>query len=155
MTNRIYSVTLAFTPPGPLHTSLLIAPDEASASAMAMQAVLGSMSIGAPLMAVLAVPVDADVLRRMLRAVEGREPGEVVSLVPKPPVGGNISRQDALDMVREQRAAEIRALDAADAATFAGPAVDRLWAGHRRLREEDAICVYGEPIGPPMPDNAA
>jgi hypothetical protein len=186
MTNHIYSVTLAFTPPGPLHTSLLIAPDEASASAMAMQHVLGAATVETPVMAVLAVPIDADVLRRMLRAVEGREPGEAVSLVPglrEVPQGMTAGPlgQRAAEILRQHPEAQYNAaracphgvpfdaqctdcmraqnhvpLDAADASTFTGPAVDHLWAGRaRRLREEDAVCVYGEPIGPPMPDNAA
>jgi hypothetical protein len=72
----------------------------------------------------------------------------------------DLIRQNPEEYAAGQRAAEILRqhpeLDAADASTFTGPAVDHLWAGRaRRLREEDAVCVYGEQFGPPMPDNAA
>jgi hypothetical protein len=50
---------------------------------MAMQSALAVVPEHASLVGTVVFAVDPDVLRQMLRAVEGRGPGEVVSLVPK------------------------------------------------------------------------
>jgi hypothetical protein len=141
--NKIFCVTLAFNPPGPLHSSLLIAPDETTAAAMAMQSAMAIVPEHASLVGTVVFAVDPDALRQMLRAVEGKGPGEVVSLV-RP----------------EQRVAEILRkhepdLDTADAWTFTGAAVERRWDDIRYRRDRDKVCVYGEPFGPPMPGGAA
>lgn len=75
-----FCVTLVFAPPGPLHSSMLLAPDRETAVALATMAaaeVAGEYQLAG----VACFPVPEETLRRMLRAVEGRGPGEVVSLV--------------------------------------------------------------------------
>lgn len=120
---KAWSVTLSFAAPGPLRANMLLAPDAASAGAMAMHVFMMNTPTAEPLQAVIAAEIPAETLRHMLRAVEGKLPAsgnaQVVSLVPAAP-------QQALapDDVR------------------LGP--------HRRLTE-DRVCVYGEQFGPPMP----
>jgi hypothetical protein len=135
--NRIFCVTLAFNPPGPLHSSLLVAPDETMAAALAMQSAMAVVPEHTTLIGTAVFVVDPDVLRQMLRAVEGRGPGEVVSLVPKEPQPADEAQRmtrDALShWAQGRRAAEIL----------------------RQHPESDRITVYGEQFGPPMPGDAA
>jgi len=288
--NRIFCVTLAFNPPGPLTTSMLIAPDETMAAAMAMQSAMAVVPPHTTLLGTAVFAVDPDVLRQMLRAVDGRETGQVVSLVPKQALepddprrgplavdpalvpkteaapthferyqalkrefsqdqraAGFVNKHEGYDSchcpagpglpctlaadqcqarrerfgldagdaahkhegygrcdcpagpgksctltikeclarsaanvgrdagqwhgdVLNRRAAEILrqhpesaavpdlswarepgTLDAADASTFTGLAAETLWEDRRRMREENAVCVYGEQFGPPAP----
>lgn len=84
---RAWSVTLSFAPPGPLHATLILAPDRDSAVALAVMALMSATPTDADLHAVIASEVPADTLRRMLRAVEGRMldgvGGELLRLVPE------------------------------------------------------------------------
>jgi hypothetical protein len=131
MTNRIFCVTLAFNPPGPLHSSMLIAPDETMAAAMAMQMAMAIVPEHASLVGTTVFAVDPDVLRQMLRAVEGKGPGEVVSLVPKPALEPDDPRRGA--MANTQRAAEILRQHPDD-----------------DLKVDRGVIYGGEQFGPPM-----
>jgi hypothetical protein len=82
MTPTCFVVTLVFEPPGPLHSSMLLAVDMNAAVALATLAAV-QQGADTPLHGVAAFPVPVETLRSMLREVEGREAGEVVSLVPK------------------------------------------------------------------------
>jgi hypothetical protein len=156
--NRIFCVTLAFNPPGPLHSSLLIAPDETMAAALAMQSAMAVVPEHASLVGTAVFVVDPDVLRQMLRAVEGRGPGEVVSLVPKATAPAERDEWRKLGDVSNpiaRRAAEIlRQHPETDApvpdlswARPDAPAVSQAWENYRHTHPE----VYG----PPMPGPAA
>ncbi len=81
MNPTCFVVTLVFEPPGPLHSSMLLATDLANAVAVATCAAM-RQGIDAPLHGAAAFPVPAETLRSMLQSVEGRETGAVVSLVP-------------------------------------------------------------------------
>jgi hypothetical protein len=143
--NRIFCVTLAFNPPGPLHSSLLIAPDETMAAAMAMQSAMAVVPEHATLIGTAVFVVDPDVLRQMLRAVEGKGPGEVVSLVPKREAYPSDAElpQGPPNGAFGQRAAEIlRQHPESDAL-----AVSQAWENYRHTHSEE--------YGPPMPGGAA
>jgi hypothetical protein len=159
--NRIFCVTLAFNPPGPLHSSLLIAPDETMAAALAMQSAMAVMPEHASLVGTAVFVVDPDVLRQMLRAVEGKGTGEVLSLVPKAEPnhvaepGGGWRRLGEVVSPIEQRAAEIlRQHPEADC-----PVPDLSWARPDALAASQAWENYRhthpEVYGPPMPEPAA
>jgi hypothetical protein len=83
-----YAVTLNFGEGGPLTTAVLLTPDAASASALAMLNMLrqAPKPITEDLLSVLAVELQPEFLRHLLRAVEGRLPAsgtaDVLSLVP-------------------------------------------------------------------------
>lgn len=89
-TPRAWSVTLSFTPPGPLHTTLIIAPDRDAALVAATLMLTQDMPAETSLCGVIASEVPAETLRQMLRAVEGRLPesgsAEVMRLVPEQPM---------------------------------------------------------------------
>ena len=147
-TLKAYIVALSFEPPGPLHVNTWIAPDAPSAVALATVHFMRHAPPTENLMACLTIEMPADQLRHLLRAVEGKLPdsgnAQVVSLVP---------------MAREEQM-EKQPLDAADASTFIGHNVDRLWDsqpkywGHRG-NLSGSVYVYDEPFGPPPPRGAA
>jgi hypothetical protein len=127
--------------PGSLADNIkyLIAPDETMAAALAMQSAMAVVPEHTTLIGTAVFVVDPDVLRQMLRAVEGKGTGEVLSLVPKAEPkhvaepGGGWRRLGEVVSPIEQRAAEIM----------------------RQHPESDRITVYGEQFGPPVPDSAA
>jgi hypothetical protein len=165
-----YVVVLSFELPGPLHVNSILAPDAASASALAMLMLMRNAPTDAPLLGCLCVEQPVEQLRHLLRAVEtGKPQGEVVSLVPKlreedAPTHdqrvAEILRQDPESCEHEwldgrcarcdsmripYQYAEKRPLDAADAATFTGPKVSHLW---------ESLRPHPEPFGPPAPGAA-
>lgn len=131
-TLRAYIVVLSFEPPGPVHVNTWLALDPACASALATLHFMRTAPTEANLMACIALEMPADQLRHLLRAVEGRLPdsgnAEIVSLVPRE------TEADVAESLRKHMG-----LDAADASTFTGANVNRMW----------------EQFGPPMPPGAA
>ncbi len=83
---RAWSVTLSFVPPGPLHSAMLLAPEREGAVALAVLHLMQKTPTDAQLHAVLVDELPVEMLRHMLRAVEGRLPdsgtAEVMRLVP-------------------------------------------------------------------------
>jgi hypothetical protein len=81
-----YVVTLSFNEGGPLHTHVVVAPNVVNATALATVALMQQTPITAPLLSCLAFELEADHLRHLLRAVEGKLPAsgtaDVLSLVP-------------------------------------------------------------------------
>lgn len=159
-TLKAHIVVLSFEPPGPVHVNTWLAPDAASAAALATVHFMRTSGTEANLMACLTVEMPAEQLRHLLRAVEGKLPdsgnAEVLSLVSNK----ELSESPIGKQLRD------RALNAADASTFTGRNVDRLWAENRperlywggaaRLKWGDEwVYDYGEPFGPPAPDPAA
>lgn len=71
---RAWMVTLSFAPPGPLHTTLIIAPDRDAALVAATLMLTQDMPAETSLCGVIVAEVPAETLRQMLRAVEGRLP---------------------------------------------------------------------------------
>ena len=113
-----FVVVLHFGPPGPLLTcGAYLAPDQASAAALATASIKDANQTG-PLLSCLVVEESAENLRARLHVIEGKKPGEVVSLVQPvaypPDLGPHVGTlRDAL--IREapdayamgQRAAEL------------------------------------------------
>ena len=176
-TLKAYIVALSFEPPGPLHVHTWIAPDAPSAVALATVHFMRHAPPTENLMACLTIEMPADQLRHQLRAVEGKLPdsgnAQVVSLVPKEL---NVPCRDTEHewhqgtdgwqackrcgtFLTPHEPVEKQPLDAADASTFIGHNVDRLWDsqpkywGHRG-NLSGSVYVYDEPFGPPMPPAA-
>jgi len=135
-TLKAYIVALSFEPPGPLHVNTWVAPDAPSAAALATVHFMRQRPTEENLLACLVIEMGAEGLRHLLRTVEGKLPNsgnaEVLSLVPKPSLP-----------------CEKPPLDAADASTFTGSNVDRLWKtgpGSAQELGEDAgmrVCQHG------------
>lgn len=145
--SRIFCVTLVFNPPGPLHSSLLIAPDETMAAAMAMRSAMAVVPEHASLVGTAVFAVDPDVLRQMLRAVEGRETGRVVSLV-RP--GTNVPTSLCPDGEHEW--------DDKTCVRCGAVLTPYQYAENRAVAEamQDAAKRWPvEQFGPPMPEGAA
>ncbi len=86
-----YVVTLCFAGAeqnGPVHTSVILAPDQTAAAALVMHTLMREQPTELPLTCCIATQIEAAYLRHLLRAVEGKLPengtAEVLSLVQKP-----------------------------------------------------------------------
>jgi len=99
-----FVVVLHFGPPGPLLTcGAYLAPDQASAAALATASIKDQNETG-PLLSCLVVEESAENLRARLHVIEGKKPGEVVSLVGKAPK--SVLEGAEIDYIN-QRAAEL------------------------------------------------
>ena len=110
-----FVVVLHFGPPGPLLTcGAYLAPDQASAAALATASIKDQNETG-PLLSCLVVEESAENLRARLHVIEGKKPGEVVSLVRTPPIAPNPEAtvyptfwpNNPYDEITNQRAAEL------------------------------------------------
>jgi hypothetical protein len=149
---KAWIVTLNFGEGGPLHTNIWLAPDAPNAVALCTWDFMTKVRPETPLLCCMAGEIGADQLRHLLRTVEGKLPAggnaEIVSLVPR-----DLAAENEENVAR---AAMQRPLDAADASTFIGPNVDRLWAQSLRdTLQSQRGNLYPEPFGPPMPPGAA
>ncbi len=79
-----YVVCLHFGPPGPLLTvGAYVAPDQASAAALATHSIMREHGAMGALLSCLVVEESIESLRQRLHAIEKKPEGEVVSLVPQ------------------------------------------------------------------------
>ena len=98
-----YIVVLSFADPGPLTVGSWLAPDPASAAALATAKAVREHAIEAPLQTCLVVEETAEMLRYRLRMIEGGKAGEVVSLVHNEP-GAGIFGQRGVEMLHDRTA---------------------------------------------------
>lgn len=82
---KSFVVVLNFAAPGPLTGGSWVAPDEVSAVALATVSIMQQNKVEEKLQGVLVVEETAEMLRARLHAIEGKPPGEVVSLVQPEP----------------------------------------------------------------------